>query len=252
MDCPGCRASVPAGKFCIECGAAFERRCDLGQVVGPRELVIAGTPLHRRLSRRRRPGRHSRRAAFGSALAGHLRLAWAGAGSIHVQGPAGSAAGRARAGREPRQGPGADPGRPGLLRRAPARQAGPAGRPPSSRSSVRGDEHRPTSRAAALKLAHALDHFGLDPDGHGRARHRRLDRRLHRRAAAARRRAGLCRRRRPRPARLAAAQRSARRRAGADQRPLPDPRSDPRAGRVWWSATRASSRSGWCCRQRLP
>ena len=28
MDCPGCGASVPAGKFCIECGAAFERRCD--------------------------------------------------------------------------------------------------------------------------------------------------------------------------------------------------------------------------------
>ncbi len=44
MDCPDCRASVPAGKFCIECGAAFERRCDLGQVVGPGELVIGGTP----------------------------------------------------------------------------------------------------------------------------------------------------------------------------------------------------------------
>ncbi len=28
MDCPSCGASVPAGKFCIECGAAFERRCD--------------------------------------------------------------------------------------------------------------------------------------------------------------------------------------------------------------------------------
>ncbi len=28
MDCPSCGASVPAGRFCIECGAAFERRCD--------------------------------------------------------------------------------------------------------------------------------------------------------------------------------------------------------------------------------
>ena len=28
MDCPSCGASVPGGKFCIECGAAFERRCD--------------------------------------------------------------------------------------------------------------------------------------------------------------------------------------------------------------------------------
>jgi class 3 adenylate cyclase/predicted ATPase len=28
MDCLSCGASVPAGRFCIECGAAFERRCD--------------------------------------------------------------------------------------------------------------------------------------------------------------------------------------------------------------------------------
>jgi predicted ATPase/class 3 adenylate cyclase len=28
MDCASCGASVPAGKFCIECGAAFERLCD--------------------------------------------------------------------------------------------------------------------------------------------------------------------------------------------------------------------------------
>jgi class 3 adenylate cyclase/predicted ATPase len=28
MDCPSCGATVPGGKFCIECGAAFERRCD--------------------------------------------------------------------------------------------------------------------------------------------------------------------------------------------------------------------------------
>jgi class 3 adenylate cyclase/predicted ATPase len=28
MDCPSCGASVPAGKFCIECGAVFELRCE--------------------------------------------------------------------------------------------------------------------------------------------------------------------------------------------------------------------------------
>jgi class 3 adenylate cyclase len=28
MDCPSCGASVPAGRFCIQCGVAFERRCD--------------------------------------------------------------------------------------------------------------------------------------------------------------------------------------------------------------------------------
>ena len=38
-----------------------------------------------------------------------------------------------------------------------------------------------------IKLAHALDVFGIDVHGPARPRHRRLDRRLHRRAAAARR-----------------------------------------------------------------
>ncbi len=75
-----------------------------------------------------------------------------------------------------------------------------------------------------LKLAHALDAFAIDPRGAHRPRRRRLDRRLHRRAAAARRDAGRRARRRPRPARLVAAHRSARRGPREDQRPDADRR----------------------------
>src|SRR5260221_1748164 len=64
--------------------------------------------------------------------------------------------------------------------------------------------------------------FGHRPRRRHRARYRRLDRRLHRRAAAARRRHGLRRRCRAWPARLAAAPGYARRRARALQRAPPD------------------------------
>ena len=50
----------------------------------------------------------------------------------------------------------------------------------------------------------ALDAFGIDPGRPGLPRRRRLDRRLHRRPAPARRAPGLRRRRRPRPARRSA------------------------------------------------
>jgi class 3 adenylate cyclase/predicted ATPase len=42
MDCPSRGATVPAGKFCIECGAAFERRCDsCGHANNPRAKFCA-------------------------------------------------------------------------------------------------------------------------------------------------------------------------------------------------------------------
>ena len=90
---------------------------------------------------------------------------------------------------------------------------------------VKGQDHPWVSRGG-LKLAHALAHFALDPEGGGRDRCRRFDRRLHRRAADQRRREGLCRRCRPRPAGLEAAQRSARRGAGTHQRAPPHRRSE--------------------------
>ncbi len=55
----------------------------------------------------------------------------------------------------------------------------------------------PWASRGGVKLAHALDLFGVDPTGRYLSRHRRLDRRLHRRSAGARREA--CRRRRCRP-----------------------------------------------------
>ena len=62
-----------------------------------------------------------------------------------------------------------------------------------------------------VKLAHALDVFGIDVDGPRRARRRRVHGRLHRRPAAPRRAARRRARRRARAARLAHPQRSARR-----------------------------------------
>ena len=66
-------------------------------------------------------------------------------------------------------------------------EAGADGRPrtSSSRSPAAGR----SCPAAAIKLANALDAFGLDVAGRAGARRRRLDRRLHRLSAAARRRA---------------------------------------------------------------
>ena len=104
----------------------------------------------------------------------------------------------------------------------PATQAGLArqGRRRASRSSP-GPAH---VGRGALKLAGALDAFGVDPGGQGRHGRGRLDRRLHRDAARARRGPRLRGRRRPGPA----------------------PRDACARTRGWWSATartRACSRA---------
>ena len=70
-----------------------------------------------------------------------------------------------------------------------------------------------------VKLAHALDALGDRPDGQDLPRRRRLDRRLHRGAARARRAARLCGRRRPRPAAPAAARAPRDRLARGDRHP---------------------------------
>ena len=80
----------------------------------------------------------------------------------------------------------------------------------------------PGQPCGGVKLAHALDRPCHRSGGRGGARYRRLDRRLHRRVARARRGAGLCRRCRARAARLEAAPGPARHRARAGQCPLPD------------------------------
>ena len=121
-------------------------------------------------------------------------------------------------------------------RRRPAARGARAGHPWVSRG--------------GLKLAHALEHFAHRCRRARRARCRRLDRRLHRRAAGARRGAGLCRRCRPWPARLEAAPGSARRRAGAHQRAPSDGRADARSRSISSSAMPASSVSRPCCRRR--
>ena len=86
----------------------------------------------------------------------------------------------------------------------------------------RGGRGRGRARArrarGALKLAGALDAFGVDPAGRVGGGRRRFDRRLHRDAARARRRARLRRRRGPRPAPRAAAPGPARRRARPHER----------------------------------
>ena len=134
------------------------------------------------------------------------------------------AARRARAGRDARAGPGAGAGRQGQGgggRRGPARpQARRPHRPSTTPLEVAAPE--PYVSRGGHKLAAALDAFGIDPAGPRLPRRRRFDRRLHRRAAAARRGARLRARRGPRPARRGAPARSARRVDGADQRPDAD------------------------------
>ena len=70
-----------------------------------------------------------------------------------------------------------------------------------------------------VKLAHALDAFGVDAARRFLPRRRRVDGRLHRRAADARRPPCRRRRRRPRPVTSAHKGRRARHRAGAARRP---------------------------------
>ena len=99
---------------------------------------------------------------------------------------------------------------------------------------VRQADHPYVGRGA-LKLVHALDTFAHPGRGARRARHRRLDRRLHRRAAAAGR--GACRRprRRAQPDGLAVAVRSTRQLPRTHQRAAPHGRRP--AGRPSSSST---------------
>jgi ribosome-associated protein YbcJ (S4-like RNA binding protein) len=76
--------------------------------------------------------------------------------------------------------------------------------PAGAQVALREPDHPYVSRGA-LKLVKGLDAFAIDPTGRGVPRRRRLDRRLHRRAAAARRGARVRHRRGLRPARLGAA-----------------------------------------------
>ena len=122
-----------------------------------------------RASRAGRRRRHTIRAtetAYGPRLASARRRPRPGA---VARARAGAAARRTGAGRRPR----GDQGRHAGRRRQPTIELTPPDHPYVGRG--------------GLKLAHALDTFGIAVDGPRRARHRRLDRRLHRRAAAARR-----------------------------------------------------------------
>ena len=131
------------------------------------------------------------------------------------------AAGRSRPGAVARAGARADPRRAGHGRR-PGRVERPARRSHAdARVELVAPDHPYVGRGG-VKLAHALDAFAHRPAGPPGARHRRVDRRLHRRAAAARRRERHRARRRPRPARLAAAHRPARHRARRRQRARAD------------------------------
>ena len=108
-----------------------------------------------------------------------------------------------------------------------------------------------------VKLEAALDAFGLDPRRSRLPRRRRLDRRLHRCAAGARRAARLRRRRRPQPARCAIARqmRSVVAHEGRDARKL-DRATCSRRRRRRSSATSASFRCAsfcrMCCRSPRP
>ena len=126
-----------------------------------------------------------------------------------------------------------------------------AGRPLAADAAlaVTGHDHPWVSRGG-VKLAHALDHFR---DRHRRQdgpRHRRLDRRLYRRAAVARRRPGPCGRCRARSARLETAAGSARHRPRRLNARYLSARPDPRADRR--DHLRCELSSAWrrCCRHR--
>ena len=93
------------------------------------------------------------------------------------------------------------------------------------------DERPAFVSRGGIKLANALRRHRARRRGAPRARRRRLDGRLHRLPAAARRPRGDRRRRRLRAARLRAAQRPARAGAGAHQRPRADARGAAGAAR---------------------
>ena len=102
-----------------------------------------------------------------------------------------------------------------------------------------------------LKLAGALDAFGVDVARRRRPRRRRVHRRLHRLPAAARGGARLRPRRRLRPARLGGCARTRASGDGADQRPQPGAGRPPGAAGPRRPSTSPSSRSHglparWC------
>ena len=142
--------------------------------------------------------------------AGRKWLQFARVGCVHVP----FARDEARSARQPALRAGAVPvalagrrlgarRRRGAAARAPAgREAGPAG---ARGRRARGGRAPPFVSRGGIKLANALDALGLDVGGPQRARRRRLDRRLHRLPAPARRGARGRGRRRLRRARLAAA-----------------------------------------------
>ena len=99
-----------------------------------------------------------------------------------------------------------------------------AGQALAARCAAGGARQGPSLGVARRDQARACARpFRLGRDRRGGARRRRLDRRLHRRAAAARRGEGVRGRCRHQPARLEAAPGSARGRPRADQRPLSRP-----------------------------
>ena len=92
-----------------------------------------------------------------------------------------------------------------------------------------------------IKLQNALDELGIGVTGRELPRRRRLDRRLHRLPAPARRRAGGGGRRRLRAARDFAARRPAGDGARAGERPRAAPAGPPVPARIWpWSTSRSS------------
>ena len=102
-------------------------------------------------------------------------------------------------------------------------------------------ERMPYVSRGGFKLAGALDHFSIDVRGPRVHRCRRVHRRIHGLSVAARRGARLRRRRRPRPDRLEASQRSARRWfAKASTRAI-FARRTFRKNSIWRFAMRASS-----------
>ncbi len=89
--------------------------------------------------------------------------------------------------------------------------------------------------------------FRLRSQGPRLPRCRRLDRRLHPRAAGTRRQAGLCGRCRTRAIACKLARAAAGGCPGRNRHPHPLPRSLRRRGPTWSPSTSASSRSSWCC-----
>ena len=156
------------------------RQADLSRAVRPRRIAAAAPPTCVDARARRARG------APGSADSCRPSRAGSSAARIEERHPSRRAARGARARRLARTRARADPGRPACASTA-SRSPRPARRSRADAEITVATPDHPYVGRGGLKLAHALDAFGIDRHGTPRARHRRVDRRLHRRAAAARR-----------------------------------------------------------------